>query len=857
MSKLVDIPNLAPGAAEYVSDWKFVIPKDRGKKGRYMVEITHAPSNCHWVVDAQKDASKVEAFRDIKINLIKANDAELLSLVTKKLGMFYNTCQRLNENEGNEGTKDVSTCSNTGRDTKVKAVKAISAKQVKKTVIAAPASKKNPEKVPAKTLTPTKQKKPKRKAPEPTRVSPTRAAKSAVITQASALLDSEFNVDDAADPEPPKGKKGEGNARFIWDQWAQRQKERKKKETKKALESQKLKAIAEAKEAQRTKIKLRDALVATKTGSTVRIPLNAKKKVEIAAVSKAPAKKVNTSSTTQNEKRKEFNVDVEEEEQVTTGQDASRSTIDVIDDSFRMATRAPSKTGKGRSRIVGKSKQSSASDDKDAHAAANEPPRKKAMPATDNNMMKITGEASSGLAILAGAETLFRAQRVGSKGLREGKKNTQRSAVVPTAAELSLFEKTRDQIDPLAMERELSVREYIKGAHHWLWQLQLNFSVLLFGVGCKEKLLNCFVKENLSGEDVVMIDGNRVDIAGTGSRTVRALLDTISETILKQPHLGTACTSLDGYAHCVTEALQRNYNRTPRSMYANMFGAAGASLQSGLGAGGLMLEKGTSVMTEDASVISDQDCLPPPPPMARSDSFRWDDASYNETQPRMSRFSSVSSKLSLDGDADPSWGGRFTHAKAKLYVVVHSIDGDCLQQEMSQRILAALAECPSVSVIATCDKVNAPLLWSNDLLAKFRWCFQHVPTFASYPIRANFALLSGQKGGPVPHSQGLEYILGSLTTRHKELLEILAKEKLKGGTSDSKGGGEEVHSKSTTYEELLTLSIKAMIVQTSNQLATFLKELEDHRLVSVTTDSAKTKVVDIKLSRDTLEKLVR
>jgi len=223
---------------------------------------------------------------------------------------------------------------------------------------------------------------------------------------------------------------------------------------------------------------------------------------------------------------------------------------------------------------------------------------------------------------------------------------------------------------------------------------------------------------------------------------------------------------------------------------------------------------------------------------------------------------------------DPSWGGRFTHAKAKLYILVHAIDGEALQSKDTQSVLATLAECPSISLVATCDKVNAPLLWSNDLLTQFRWSFQHTPTYESYPVPSRFAMLKGQKG-MVSHNQGLEYILGSLTNRHKELLTLLAKERLRsitaaqaqaqdeeqktggtGWTAAAAGAGAgTAHTKGMGFDELLAATSKAMIVQQSNALNTYLKELEDHRLVSVSTDSHKKKYVLIMLQHETLLKL--
>ena len=57
------------------------------------------------------------------------------------------------------------------------------------------------------------------------------------------------------------------------------------------------------------------------------------------------------------------------------------------------------------------------------------------------------------------------------------------------------------------------------------------------------------------------------------------------------------------------------------------------------------------------------------------------------------------------------------------------------------------------------------------------------------------------------------------------------------------------------FEDLLAMASKALVVQTGSQLSTYLKELEDQRLVSVVSDAGKQKRVLIQLSRETLERL--
>lgn len=553
-----------------------------------------------------------------------------------------------------------------------------------------------------------------------------------------------------------------------------------------------------------------------KTKVIARIPINSKSRIVVESPLAEPSPP--------SKKRK---APVKNEEAEDNSQEPALLEPIEEEDMFLMATRAPGKNAKGHNRRVSKGKRSSAANDEEEGAVPDPPGRKKrTADARDGSAVGITGKPS-GLAILGGAETLFHAQRVGSKGVRASiKKHSQRSAITPSRVELDAFERLVSQFDPLTAPREALFKAHLRRAYMWLWQLQLNFSVLLYGVGSKVRLLNTFAKDYLSGEDVIMLDGS-----GSG-KPVKLLLDTIAEEVLKLPHLGSACLSLDTYADCVKDALQIHYHRWRPMAAGSLFSATSYQSLDDLAA----KSKSSGAGADESEASSGL----APVPLAPADSWSW----------KPSRALRYTSSALDAGDADPSWGGRFTHAKAKLYIAVHSIDGETLQNMEAQRVLASLAECPSVSVIATCDSVNTTLLWSSDMQTKFRWSFQHVPTFESYALPANFALLSSKKGA-VPQERALEYILGSLTNRHKELLALLAQEKVK-ETNSSNGGGSTGASKGISLDDLFALASKGMIVTNSSQLNSYLKELEDHRLVNVVANAAKKKCVV--LNTEMLEK---
>ena len=621
-----------------------------------------------------------------------------------------------------------------------------------------------------------------------------------------------------AEKAPPKGKVG-SQERFVYSEWLKKEEKRKLSVQ---LELAKMSTVASAS----TKL----------TKSKEKNPVK-----EVKADKKRKA-----ASTAKDEDK-----DSEEKERQIEERDYGDEEPMVF------ATRAPGKNAKGRDRKLGKGKRASANDE----VVDNERPKSRAKKAdmnaeaATNQIAPLTGKGSTH-PMLAGAETLFRAQRVGSKGLKDAsRRHSQRSAIMPSDSEFRAFTQSLDDVDPIAEDKEVLLKCHLKNEFDWLWRIQLNFNLLLYGVGCKEKLLNSFIKECLTGEDVLIIDGSRTDIAGTGTRTVKALLDQISESVLKQQHTKISSQSVATYARSITSALSRHYKRENTTMSTYGETSAGELLEKvgeigASAANSFFQNEKMNGLSENHADDSNKRELSHWHVAAEFDANA--DPDFHSENSRVSRSGQSSSLNTLldGGEADPTWGGRFAHAQAKLYIVVKGIDGDCLQGIESQRVLADLAQCPAVSIIATCDKINAPLLWGNDLLSKFRWSFEHVPTYVSYPIRSDFAMFTGQKGA-VAQNQALEYILRSLTNRHKELLSLVASESLKlqdlGDSSSSMKG--------LLFEELLDLATKAMIVQTSNNLSTYLKELEDHRLVSITTDASKRKFVLVLLSRDTLEKL--
>jgi hypothetical protein len=80
------------------------------------------------------------------------------------------------------------------------------------------------------------------------------------------------------------------------------------------------------------------------------------------------------------------------------------------------------------------------------------------------------------------------------------------------------------------------------------------------------------------------------------------------------------------------------------------------------------------------------------------------------------------------------WGGRYAQAQSRLYLIIHDITGPGLCDAVVQQCLATLAQCVSVSIVATLGNLNSIVQWDRRLLAQFGWSYHHYATFERSPV---------------------------------------------------------------------------------------------------------------------------
>lgn len=55
------------------------------------------------------------------------------------------------------------------------------------------------------------------------------------------------------------------------------------------------------------------------------------------------------------------------------------------------------------------------------------------------------------------------------------------------------------------------------------------------------------------------------------------------------------------------------------------------------------------------------------------------------------------------------------HIPARAFLLIHNIDGPALRTPQAQSVLSLLASIPQLSIVASIDHINAPMLWDNSM----------------------------------------------------------------------------------------------------------------------------------------------
>ena len=114
----------------------------------------------------------------------------------------------------------------------------------------------------------------------------------------------------------------------------------------------------------------------------------------------------------------------------------------------------------------------------------------------------------------------------------------------------------------------------------------------------------------------------------------------------------------------------------------------------------------------------------------------------------------------------------------KFLMIMNNIDGVNFTNRLCQKYISSLTATGLINLVATCDNVNIPYLWSQEVKDNFGFYFLKFDTFEPYDVEiSDLNGLTGNKG--IKSGMGLTEIFKSFSKQQKELLKELAKLQIK------------------------------------------------------------------------------
>ncbi|KAK1822850.1 Origin recognition complex subunit 2 [Friedmanniomyces endolithicus] len=117
-----------------------------------------------------------------------------------------------------------------------------------------------------------------------------------------------------------------------------------------------------------------------------------------------------------------------------------------------------------------------------------------------------------------------------------------------------------------------------------------------------------------------------------------------------------------------------------------------------------------------------------------------------------------------------------------ILLIIHSLDHTNLRKGMTQAMIARLVAHPSISLLATCDTPNFPLLWDVSLTRQLRFLYHDTTTFQPYRVEIDVVeevnALLGRSRRRLGWKDGVAYVLKSLPENARNLFKILVEEQL-------------------------------------------------------------------------------
>ena len=162
---------------------------------------------------------------------------------------------------------------------------------------------------------------------------------------------------------------------------------------------------------------------------------------------------------------------------------------------------------------------------------------------------------------------------------------------------------------------------------------------------------------------------------------------------------------------------------------------------------------------------------------------------------------------------------------SEVFLLIHNIDGPMLRNEKAQAALSVLATSPHIAMVASIDHINAPLLWDQAKLGRFKWAWHDVTTFELYQHETSYenSLLVRHSGALTLSS--LTHVVSSLPLNSQGMFRLLADYQLQ-HRREAEG-----HYPGLPFSDLYRRCREEFLVNSDLTLRSQLTEFIDHKLI--------------------------
>ncbi|KAJ5017090.1 Origin recognition complex subunit 2 [Colletotrichum sp. SAR 10_99] len=195
-------------------------------------------------------------------------------------------------------------------------------------------------------------------------------------------------------------------------------------------------------------------------------------------------------------------------------------------------------------------------------------------------------------------------------------------------------------------------------------------------------------------------------------------------------------------------------------------------------------------------------------------------------------------------------------------LIINCIDAAPLRKPATQQLLSQLAAHPRVRFVATADTPSFPLLWDAAQRTSFNFLFHDCTTPKPLDVELDTVddvhELLGRKARRVNGKEGAMFVLRSLSTRARELFQLIVTEVLLALDDDDGNAAHQLGAENPglEYNTVYRKAEENFISTSEVAFRTLLKEFHDHQMIISKKDAFGTELLSLPFKRDELEAIL-